>query len=89
MLARLSYESGFLYMRTFQIFPESVISHRDVEKERNGESMDNLSFYVVNGKSHAGSKKLPPTLAADLDYSNLFNLQYSGILSDHGNRLSM
>ena len=44
-------------MRTFQIFPESVISHRDFEKERNGESMDNLSFYVVNGKSHAGSKK--------------------------------
>ena len=58
-----------------------------------------LFFYVikfmlsnvstVNGKPHTWSKKVPPFQAASINYSNVFNLQYSGIFSDHGSKSSM
>ena len=43
----------------------------------------------VNGKPHTWSKKVPPFQAASINYSNVFNLQYSGIFSDHGSKSSM
>ena len=43
----------------------------------------------VNGKPHTWSKKVPPLQTAIANYSNVFNLQYSGIFSDHGNKSSM
>ena len=45
--------------------------------------------YSVNGKPHTWSKKVPPFQAASINYSNVFNLQYSGIFSDHGSKSSM
>ena len=36
-----------------------------------------------------GLKKVPPLQAAIANHSNVFNLQYSGIFSDHGNKSSM
>ena len=36
-----------------------------------------------------GLKKVPPFQAASINYSNVFNLQYSGIFSDHGSKSSM
>ena len=44
---------------------------------------------LVNGKPHTWSKKVPPFQAASINYSNVFNLQYSGIFSDHGSKSSM
>ena len=44
---------------------------------------------TVNGKPHTWSKKVPPFQAASINYSNVFNLQYSGIFSDHGSKSSM
>ena len=44
---------------------------------------------IVNGKPHTWPKKVPPLQAASINYSNVFNLQYSGIFSDHGNKSSM
>ena len=46
-------------------------------------------FLIVNGKPHTWSKKVPPFQAASINYSNVFNLQYSGIFSDHGSKSSM
>lgn len=45
--------------------------------------------HFVNGKPHTWSKKVPPFQAASINYSNVFNLQYSGIFSDHGSKSSM
>lgn len=48
-----------------------------------------ILIYFVNGKPHTWSKKVPPFQAASINYSNVFNLQYSGIFSDHGSKSSM
>ena len=51
--------------------------------------ISSLEICKVNGKPHTWSKKVPPFQAASINYSNVFNLQYSGIFSDHGSKSSM
>ena len=52
-------------------------------------SVNAQGHLIVNGKPHTWSKKVPPFQAASINYSNVFNLQYSGIFSDHGSKSSM
>lgn len=59
-----------------------MVESTEIEKQKS-------SHDPVNGKPHTWSKKVPPFQAASINYSNVFNLQYSGIFSDHGSKSSM
>ena len=77
LFEKTAYENDFpINLRIMKVKEYPIHYHQDIE-------------FIVNGKPHTWSKKVPPFQAASINYSNVFNLQYSGIFSDHGSKSSM